>query len=99
MVHELLIGVNVINDEMYQAYRDNMTPILENYRGGFRYDFDIEQVRKADTENPINRVFTIYFPDEATKDAFFADEKYNEIKKQYFDASVSVTTIIAIYER
>ena len=99
MVHELLIGVNVINDEMYQAYRDNMTPILENYRGGFRYHFDIEQVRKADTENPINRVFTIYFPDEATKDAFFADEKYNEIKKQYFDASVSVTTIIAIYER
>jgi len=43
---ELLVGLNVIVDEAYQLYRDEMTPILLSYGGGFGYDFKISEVLK-----------------------------------------------------
>ena len=99
MAVEMLVGVNVVNDEGYQAYRIKMTPILESYGGAFGYDFRIAQVLKTPTEAPINRVFTIYFRDEDSMNAFFSDEEYLEIKQEHFERSVTDTTVIATYER
>lgn len=96
---ELLVGVNVTSEDGYQTYRDNIAPILTEHGGGFGYDFRVSEVLKSQSENLINRVFTIYFPDEKTKDAFFANADYLEVKKAHFEGSISHTTIIAEYTR
>ena len=99
MPYEILVGLNVTDDELYQKYRDEMTPILKTYGGGFRYDFLIEKVLKTDSESIINRVFAIYFESEEAKNEFFLNEKYLQIKEKYFTPSVSATTTIAKYNR
>lgn len=99
MVFERLVGLHVVDDVAYQAYRDAMTPILHSYGGGFGYDFKIAAVLKSKTEAPINRVFTIFCPDQATMTAFFADERYLEIRKRHFEGAVTDVTVIAAYER
>lgn len=99
MPYEILVGLNVTDDELYQKYRDEMTPILKTYGGGFRYDFLIEKVLKTDSESIINRVFAIYFESEEAKNEFFMNGKYLQIKESYFTPSVSATTTIAKYNR
>jgi uncharacterized protein (DUF1330 family) len=99
MALEMLVGLHVVNEASYQTYRDEMTPILESYGGGFGYDFKVSEVLKSQTKAPINRVFTISFPDQDSKDAFFSNAKYLAIKQQHFEKSVTDTTIIATYER
>lgn len=98
MALEMLVGLNVINDEAYQSYRDEMSPILESYGGGFGYDFKVSEVLKSETKAPINRVFTIYFSDEDSMNAFFSNDEYLQIKQRHFERSVTDTTIIATYE-
>ena len=61
MPFEMLVGLNVIDDDRYQAYRQAMMPILEIHSGDFGYDFVVSEVLKSRTANPINRVFTIHF--------------------------------------
>lgn len=99
MPYEILVGLNVTDDDLYQKYRDEMTPILKTYGGGFRYDFLIEKVLKTDSESKINRFFAIYFETEEAKEEFFLNDKYLQIKEKYFTPSVSSTTIIAKYKR
>lgn len=99
MAVETLVALNVVDDEAYQAYRDQMMPILHRYGGGFGYDFRVSEVLRSETDAPINRVFTIHFPDEATKDAFFSNPEYLEIKQRHFQTSVTDITLVATYER
>ncbi len=99
MALEMLVGLNVVDDEAYQSYRDEMTPILKSYDGGFGYDFKVSDVLKSKTEAPINRVFTIYFSSEDSMNSFFSNDDYLKIKKRHFEKSVADTTIIATYER
>lgn len=99
MPYEILVGLNVTDDELYQKYRDEMTPILKTYGGGFRYDFLIEKVLKTDSESKLNRVFAIYFESEEAKNEFFLNAKYLQVKEKYFTPSVSGTTTIAKYNR
>ncbi len=99
MVFERLVGLNVVDDEAYQSYRDEMTPILESYGGGFSYDFKVSEILKSKTEAPINRVFTIYFSSEDSMNSFFSNDEYLKIRKRHFEKSVTDTTIIATYER
>ncbi len=99
MALEMLVGLNVVDDEAYQSYRDEMTPILKSYDGGFGYDFKVSEVLKSKTEAPINRVFTIYFSSEDSMNSFFSNDDYLKIKKRHFEKSVADTTIIATYER
>ncbi|KAA3605238.1 MAG: DUF1330 domain-containing protein [Calditrichaeota bacterium] len=99
MALEMLVGLNVTDDNSYQNYRNEMTPILEEFGGGFGYDFKVSEVLKSQTEASINRVFTIYFSSEDSMNEFFTNEEYLKIKKRHFEASVSDTTIIATYER
>jgi len=102
MAFEMLVGLHVIDDEMYTAYREAMKPILILYKGGFSYDFKVAEVLKHEESSPegsnINRVFTIYFESKASSDAFFSDTDYLAVKSQYFEHSVGGTTIIASYE-
>ena len=99
MAYEMLVALDVSDSETYQAYRDAMAPILKQYAGEFGYDFQVAEVLKSESEQGINRVFTIRFPDEATKTNFFADPDYQAVKAKYFEASVVSTTLIAAYDR
>ena len=99
MTIEMVVGLNVVDDDAYQAYREEITPMLEKCGGGFGYDFKILKVLKSATQAPINRVFVIYFPDRNLMNTFFSDQAYLEIKQRYFEDSVTDTTIIATYER
>ena len=42
-MYELLIGLHVTDNDMYQQSREGMMPILFKMGGGFRYDFTIEE--------------------------------------------------------
>ena len=99
MAFERLVGLNVVDDEAYQSYRDEITPILKSYGGGFAYDFKVAEVLKSETEAPINRVFTIYFSSEDSMNLFFSNDEYLKIRKRHFEKSVTDTTVIATYER
>ena len=99
MAVERLVGLCVSDDELYQKYREGMFPILQRYGGGFGYDFKVSDVLKSEVDEPINRVFTIFFKDEESLDAFFSDEEYLEVRNRYYEPSVTATTVISKYER
>ena len=99
MALETLVGLHVVDEAGYQSYRDEMTPILESYGGGFGYDFKVSEVLKSQTKAPINRVFTIFFPDQDSRDSFFSNDVYLKVRQRHFEKSVTDTTIIATYER
>jgi uncharacterized protein (DUF1330 family) len=99
MAHEMMVGLHVTDDAVYQQYRLAMAPLLAAHGGGFRYDFRIAEVLKSASAHPINRVFAIYFGSKAQKDAFFADPEYSAIKARFFDRSVAGTTVFGGYDR
>ncbi len=97
--HEILIGLHVTDDDAYTRYREGMMPILEEYGGSFRYDFRISEVLRSETSDAINRLFVISFPDAQTKNAFFADEAYAKIRREFFEPAVQTVTTLAEYDR
>ncbi len=99
MSYESLVGLHVIDHEGYRRYRQSMAPILARYGGGFRYDFTIDESLKSEATHPINRVFVIYFQNKQSKEAFFSDPEYKQIRTAHFEPSVSGATIIAQYDR
>ena len=99
MAFETLVALEVTDDLAYAAYREAMTPLLTAQGGDFGYDFRVSEVLRAETEAPINRVFTIHFPDEERMKAFFADPEYLAIRAKHFEPSVGHATLIARYER
>lgn len=96
---EMLVGLELSDAGVYSQYREAMKPILTNYGGDFGYDFVVSEVLKSQVEVPINRVFTINFPDQASADRFFSDSQYLVAKEKFFNASVRSTTIISSYEK
>jgi len=99
MAYEMLVGLEVSDDDRYQAYRQAMKPILLSYGGGFGVDFRVSEVLLPKSAPNINRVFTIFFRDEAAKNDFFSDSDYLKVKETYFETSVVSTSILAGYER
>jgi uncharacterized protein (DUF1330 family) len=99
MSYEMVVGLKVINDEEYVNYRAAMTPILESFGGGFRYDFKVDEVLKNEEGREINRVFTIHCKDKESMDAFFSHPDYQVAKSKFFENSVAATTIISEYSR
>ena len=98
-MYEILVGLQVTDDETYQDYREAMLPILKAHGGGFGYDFRVSEVLINQSENPINRVFTLNFPGEEASKKFFGNSAYLEVKEKYFNKSVGCTTIISRYEK
>jgi uncharacterized protein (DUF1330 family) len=76
-----------------------MTPILHRHGGAFGYDFAVAHVLASETDQPINRVFTIAFPDRAASDRFFTDPAYLEVRRTWFAPAVTATTLIASFEQ
>ncbi|WP_127714368.1 DUF1330 domain-containing protein [Halobacteriovorax sp. HLS] len=99
MSYEMIVGLDIKNDEKYSQYREAMTPLLEEYGGGFRYDFKVAETLKNEEGRVINRVFAIFFKSKESMNDFFSNTNYREIKKTYFEESVLATTIISEYNR
>lgn len=93
---EILVGLNVVDENEYTIYRERMLPILNRYGGNFVYDFDIANVRKSPLAHEVNRVFTIRFPNQAQREAFFSDEEYLQVRKQHFEPSVTHAAIMLV---
>lgn len=99
MSFERIMGIEVVDDEMYQKYRENMTPILHSFGGSFGFDFKVSDVLQSKTDAVINRVFTLDFPTQMIMEQFFSDPVYLAIKKQYFQPSVKSVTTISMHEK
>lgn len=94
-----LWGIHVTDADEYARYRAAMMPILERFAGSFGYDLVIEEVKKSEAAHPINRVFTIRFPDEASSVAFFADAGYREVRARHFEGAVRGVTRMGAFVR
>jgi len=99
MAYEMLVGLNVLDDDLYSQYRAAMKPILQRFEGGFGYDFEVSKVLRSESNEIINRVFTIHFSSKVNMESFFSDSTYIQVKEQFFNASVGATTIISSYEK
>ena len=99
MTHELLVGAEVADDDLYTRYREAIAPLLTEYGGAFRHDFRVSRTLKTDTAHGINRVFTLGFLDRGRKEAFFSDPRYVAIRSSYFPQAVKGITILAAYDR
>ena len=98
MAYERIMGLDVIDDQGYKAYRAAMMPILQSFGGAFGFDFRVSEVLLSKTEDKINRLCTIAFPSQKHMDDFFADPEYLAVKAKYFDVSVNSKTIISTHE-
>jgi uncharacterized protein (DUF1330 family) len=99
MTYERIMGLDVVDETLYQDYRNAMTPLLNSAGGDFGYDFIVSKVLRSKTKNNINRVFTIEFPSKEIMDQFFSSSDYLAIKNQYFDHSVNSKEVISIHEK
>jgi uncharacterized protein (DUF1330 family) len=99
MAFELTVGLMVADQDLYTQYRAEMGPLLESVGGRFRYDFDVSRTLKSEVTHEINRVFVLSFPDRASRQRFFSDPRYVEIRGRLFDKAVAATSYIAEYER
>lgn len=94
MAYDQLMAMNVVDEAGYARYRAEMTPLLHDFGGSFRFDFRIAETLKSETSHPITRVFILSFPNQSVRDAFFSDERYLSIRKRHFDAAVGEYTRI-----
>jgi len=97
MPFDLTFGLLLVDHEKYAQYRAEMSPLLEAAGGKFRYDFEIARTLKSEAKHDINRVFVIQFPDRATRERFFSNPKFAEIRTRLFDKSVQGMSIIGEY--
>lgn len=99
MSFERIMGLEVINDEEYQKYRENMIPILHSFGGSFGFDFKVNEVLKSKTDDEINRVFTLDFPSKEIMEEFFTNPAYLAVKEKYFLHSVKSVTTISMHKK
>ena len=95
--HTMLVGLWVSDQEGYRRYRAAMAPVLARFGGTFGYDFVVSEVLRSEVETPINRVFTLVFPDRGAREGFFVDPEYVEARAAHFVASVSHVAILDEY--
>lgn len=99
MAFERLVGLHVSDPGGYARYRQDMEPILRRYGGGFRYDFEVAETLRSESDHAINRVFVLACPDRETMERFFEDPEYLRIRDRWFDSSVNGHTTIATWDR
>jgi uncharacterized protein (DUF1330 family) len=97
MSFEMTVGLFVADHEKYAQYRAEIGPLLEAAGGRFRYDFEVARSLKSEVGHDINRLFVIQFPDRASKERFFTDSQYVEIRARLFEKAVEGAAIIAEY--
>lgn len=89
---ETLMGLNVIDADSYAQYRAQMKPLLAAHGGSFGLDLWVAEVLLSPVAQPFNRVFSIRFPSQERRDAFFQNPEYLAIRKAFFEPSVSAVT-------
>ena len=90
---ETLMALNVVDADLYAKYRAAMTPLLEAHGGSFGLDLWVAEVLRAPPEQkPFNRMFTIIFPSQERREAFFSNPDYLAIRKKLFEPSVAAAT-------
>jgi len=99
MSYERVIGLNVIDDQEYQRYREAMLPILKTYGGSFGYDFRVSEVLLSKTKDDINRVFTIEFPSKQKMEDFFTNPDYVAVQNRHLKKSINSKTVISMHEK
>src|SRR4051794_18699526 len=97
MSFEMTVGLMVVDQLSYAQYRKEMRPLLEGAGGMFRYDFDVARVIHSEDGAEINRAFVLRFPDQSSKERFFADPRYLEIRHRLFEPAVKAKVSIAEY--
>ena len=97
MAIETITAMHVKDEPNYEKYIQAITPILKMHRGFYRYDFVVNKVWKAEAKHKITRVFALNFPDQETREKFFADPAYLAAREKYFVSSVGESTQIAQY--
>lgn len=97
MSYEIVVGLLVVDQDSYSEYRKAMRPLLEKAGGAFRYDLEVSRVLRSEGDAEINRAFVIRFPSKATKERFFADPRYIEVRRKFFDPAVKSRVLIAEY--
>ena len=97
MSYEMTVGLVVTDQDSYAQYRSEMRPLLEEAGGAFQYDFDVARALYGEGAEEVNRVFVLRFPSESNKDRFFADPRYVEIRRRWFDPAVKERVLIAEY--
>jgi uncharacterized protein (DUF1330 family) len=95
MAFEMTVELLVADHEKYAQYRAEIAPLLKTAGGKFRYDFEIARTLKGEVDHDINRLFVIQFVDRPSKERFFADPQYLEIRARLFAKAVEATAIIA----
>jgi uncharacterized protein (DUF1330 family) len=90
---ETLMALNVVDAELYAKYRAAMTPLLEVHGGRFGLDLWVGEVLRAPPDQkPFNRMFTIVFPSQERREAFFSNPEYLAVRKMFFEPSVAAVT-------
>lgn len=85
----------VTDPELYAQYRSEIAPLLASTGGSFKYDFEVSRVLKSEVQHAINRLFVLRFPDRASKERFFGNATYQEIRTRLFEKAVRGMTIIS----
>jgi uncharacterized protein (DUF1330 family) len=96
--HVKLIGLHVRDGDLYRRYREGMTPLLHRAGGAFGYDFVVTEVLQSEANAPINRVFTITFPERSVADRFFSDPEYLAVRNRFFEPAVGSIATIGAYD-
>ena len=99
MAYENLVAMHVVDASGYARYREHVTPLLHEFGGDFRHDFEISGVLRSDVKHPVTRLFVIRFPDSATCERFFTDPRYLAGRREFFVPSVAAYTVIAAFDR
>jgi uncharacterized protein (DUF1330 family) len=97
MAFEMTVGLFVADQEKYAQYRAEIAPLLEAAGGRFRYDFEVARTLKGEANHDINRLFVLQFPDRSSKESFFTDSRYLEIRARLFTQAVEAVAVIAEY--
>jgi uncharacterized protein (DUF1330 family) len=96
--HVRIYGVQIADGAGYRRYREAMTPLLHSHGGAFGYDLEVARVLASETDRPIDRLFTMTFPDRAAADRFFADPAYLAVRRAWFEPAVTSLTPIASFD-
>jgi uncharacterized protein (DUF1330 family) len=89
---ETLMALNVVNPELYAEYRAQMKPLLLEHGGSFGLDLWVGEILLSPLGQPFNRLFTIRFPSQERREAFFSHPEYQVIRRTLFEPSVSATS-------
>jgi uncharacterized protein (DUF1330 family) len=92
-------AIELADPDGYAEYRRRMTPVLHRFGGDFEYDLEIARVLRQPGGHPLHRVFSITFPDRASREGFFVDPEYRAIRAANFEPSVRAITLLGSWER